>query len=78
MLSKTHQAAKLQVILRPHVTLQVLEYPLATREYVGITGFYIRASKAMEEMKRVNLLGRGGGGDIAVQALTVAATHTTS
>lgn len=51
----------LQVILRPHVTLQVLEYPLATREYVGITGFYIRASKAIRGRNEACEPSGGGG-----------------
>lgn len=44
---KTCQRAELQVVLRLHVTAQVLEHPPATREYVGLTGFCIRGSKAI-------------------------------
>lgn len=80
---KTCQTAKRQVILKRHVTAPVLERPPATWEY-GLTGFYIRASKAVRGRHEAC---EPSGWNIAVHVvrlcsslkkLTVAATHTTS
>lgn len=83
-MSTTCRTAKLQVIFGLHVSVRVLEHPLATGEYVGLTGFYIRASEVIRgrneacEPLRWNSSVHVVGLRSKLKKLTVAATHTTS